>query len=859
MRFLTLFLRSDVMSKKLNLLISFVLTITLASISYGAADPRMIKLDLNNTANNDDANTQIGFTKFILSNSGSEVNGVVIDLRGNIRSARRNGPNGEWYEGVYYPRAGERIYRDFIYGINPSGVTITLWELGTNRDCNVTIWAFDDNSTAPGNRIANWYANGTHILDTNFIGGEENWPGYEDWDPQDLYKWAFSGRATTDELGRITLTSSRDPCSPANQPFAFVNAIKVEPNILTPFVPTKYARLPVPFDGARFVPVNTKLRWRNGAGVAKHDLYIGDNFNDVNTATRASHPGVLSALDLADDANKGYDPYDATGFLKLDTTYYWRVDENSPPNLYKGVDVWSFKTCPNSVEDNFDSYESTSDLIAVWKNCSCAVVYLNQTTVRSGKSMEYQYKNYTYWPYYSEANATIGTGYYDLKIDPNWLGMEAKALSLWFYGTATNDANEEMYIKLVDSDTPAHTATVGYKDYGDMNDVREAIWHEWNIPLADFAAANPSFNLHKVAKIIIGFGDGTPAASDGIVYFEDIQLYNTRCVLAKRSADFAKFDYAPLDIYGHPGGDCKVDYQELEIINEYWLDVWYPEWFPPPDFVEYWPMNEGAGNKIFTDPCDPRYTGTFSPSGVTWATPGAPSRGGEHALRFNGDFSTYVSCGKADLGIGPTPPDVNAMTLSIWVKWLGPRTWDAYLFSKMQGMISKSSGWSDTTMMFRFEVTPGNDCSFALRHYMTSSRDIPDLYAPNGILTPFIGRWVHLAATFDGTTAKLYLNGIAVKSGPWRFSHGEPNATDLTIGNNWNEDIWPYSPESFYGYLDEPRIYKRVLTATEIRYMAGREPPIDLYSECWGECPIEINFMDLAVLMNYWLEEDMFP
>ena len=91
------------------------------------SNPPVLRLDLNNSANNDDANTQTAFLPFTIENSGSEINGVTIDLSGNIQSARRNDPSGSWTkydtggsipgDPCYYsPRAGERIYRDFIYG-----------------------------------------------------------------------------------------------------------------------------------------------------------------------------------------------------------------------------------------------------------------------------------------------------------------------------------------------------------------------------------------------------------------------------------------------------------------------------------------------------------------------------------------------------------------------------------------------------------------------------------------------------------------------------------------------------------------------------------------------------------------------
>jgi hypothetical protein len=187
----------------------------------------------------------------------------------------------------------------------------------------------------------------------------------------------------------------------------------------------------------------------------------------------------------------------------------------------------------NSV-DNFDSYwgGGCAALSAVWKDYytqeppkTCAVVCSAANPHRGGESswsMEYQYKNYSFDPYYSEVNATVAS----LGIDQNWLGMIDGTLSLWFYGQPCNDTNEPMYIKLVDGSSPEEqTATVFYSDYGDMNDVNETSWHVWNIPVGDFILANCYFDITKVAKIIIGFGDGTQAASDGTMYFEDIRLY----------------------------------------------------------------------------------------------------------------------------------------------------------------------------------------------------------------------------------------------------------------------------------------------------------------------------------------------
>ncbi|MFA5251408.1 MAG: NosD domain-containing protein [Phycisphaerae bacterium] len=131
------------------------------------------------------------------------------------------------------------------------------------------------------------------------------------------------------------------------------------------------------------------------------------------------------------------------------------------------------------------------------------------------KSMKYEYDN-DRSPYYSEAIATIGTEDGELDIGSNWFDLEAQALTLWFYGKQTNDANEQMYVTLKDGSGQA--ATVNYVN---MDDIREEKWHQWNIPLE-----MPPFdeiNMADINQIIIGFGDGTTRGT-GIVYFEDIQL-----------------------------------------------------------------------------------------------------------------------------------------------------------------------------------------------------------------------------------------------------------------------------------------------------------------------------------------------
>jgi hypothetical protein len=70
--------------------------------------------------------------------------------------------------------------------------------------------------------------------------------------------------------------------------------------------------------------------------------------------------------------------------------------------------------------------------------------------------------------------------------------------------------------------------------------------------------------------------------------------------------------------------------------------------------------------------------------------------------------------------------------------------------------------------------------------------------------------WSHLAGTYDGTTLRLYVNGVQVAS---RAQTGSiATTTDpLQIGGD------SFFGQYFQGTIDEFRIYNRALTATEIQ------------------------------------------
>src|SRR4030042_1566248 len=215
-----------------------------SATTHPLSTPPAFRLDFNRAIDNNDANTQPGFGMFVPAYSGSEVGGVVVDISGNISSARREDPCYGWSrygittssttDPCYMSfKAGEYIVRDMISAVQGTGITVTLWGLGVDRDCNITLWACDPTITGPS-RTARRYANGNqYLFDANFTGGSEYWPQFINQNSTaylDFYKYASKAKATTDKFGRIELTCVRGPNSSATDPFSYINALQVEPS-----------------------------------------------------------------------------------------------------------------------------------------------------------------------------------------------------------------------------------------------------------------------------------------------------------------------------------------------------------------------------------------------------------------------------------------------------------------------------------------------------------------------------------------------------------------------------------------------------------------------------------------------------
>ncbi len=101
-----------------------------------------------------------------------------------------------------------------------------------------------------------------------------------------------------------------------------------------------YAFNPKPADGAINPNTWVRLSWSPGGTAVSHNVYFGDNFEDVEADTEDTFQGNQTATYF--DVGSARRPYLVPG-----VTYYWRIDEVEIDGItiHKG-DVWSFSIPP---------------------------------------------------------------------------------------------------------------------------------------------------------------------------------------------------------------------------------------------------------------------------------------------------------------------------------------------------------------------------------------------------------------------------------------------------------------------------------------------------------------------------------
>lgn len=213
--------------------------------------------------------------------------------------------------------------------------------------------------------------------------------------------------------------------------------------------------------------------------------------------------------------------------------------------------------------------------------------------------------------------------------------------------------------------------------------------------------------------------------------------------------------------------------------------------------VGFYPLDEGAGT-VARDLSGKGHDGTLH-NGITWISPGYQGRG----VHCDGTANTRI-----ELGTWNPAEGTGQLSLAMWIKWVGGG-------GTYQGLIGKRNTWPDTTM-FQFQVRPESGGTFRIETGTAA------IVSPGNTLNPLAQIWAHVAATFDGTTARLYLNGQQVAAGAFSLNAAGA-ASNMGIGCVTGGGAgFSGNGEVFLGDMDEVCIYNRALSQEEIALvMAG--------------------------------------
>ncbi|HUU17986.1 MAG TPA: hypothetical protein VMW72_12610 [Sedimentisphaerales bacterium] len=136
-------------------------------------------------------------------------------------------------------------------------------------------------------------------------------------------------------------------------------------SISVPTVIPVIATKPIPADGALHEDIWVNLSWSPGRLAVSHDLYLGDNFDDVDSGAEGTFVGNQETTFYV----AGFPGFAFPDGLVPGKTYYWRVDEvnDSEPNSPWKGDVWSFSIPPKTAyspepADGAEAIDINSDL-----------------------------------------------------------------------------------------------------------------------------------------------------------------------------------------------------------------------------------------------------------------------------------------------------------------------------------------------------------------------------------------------------------------------------------------------------------------------------------------------------------------
>lgn len=194
------------------------------------------------------------------------------------------------------------------------------------------------------------------------------------------------------------------------------------------------------------------------------------------------------------------------------------------------------------------------------------------------------------------------------------------------------------------------------------------------------------------------------------------------------------------------------------------------------------------------------------------------------AVNFTANSSALEFDGTNDFVRAPNIIQVNPSNNITVEAWVRTNTWAT---NRFEGVIASTEQVTPPPFPTGYTLSTGNNGQGSFQVAIQGVTASNEAVSPIATMSP--NTWHHLAGTYDGISTNLYIDGSLVGSSPFSGSI-EPSSLDLILGRHGQIPAGRF----FTGFIDEVRIWSRVLDSLEIQalkdqQLTGIEPGLEAY------------------------------